>query len=539
MKMKYIHTFILSLLAAIAAVAQQPAQQVREFTPALKLRAAEQIIERFYADTLNSDAMVEDAIRAMLKTLDPHSTYTDSAATRALTEPLEGNFSGIGIQFNMLTDTIYVIQTVSGGPSERVGILAGDRIIMIGDTLVAGVKKPQQDVMKMLRGPKGTKVDVKVKRPGVMELIDFTITRDDIPINSIDAAYMIDPVTGYIRLARFGETTADEMATALKKLRKRGMESLVLDLESNGGGYLGAAIRLAEMFLPEGSVIVSTSGLRQEPQSYVSTDDGPFTDLRLVVMVDQHSASASEILAGAIQDNDRGLVVGRRTFGKGLVQRAFPFPDGSMIRLTTAHYYTPSGRSIQKPYRRGADTSEYYHDIANRLASGELMNADSVHLPDSLLFRTLRLERPVYGGGGIMPDRFVPLDTVWYTPWYRDMVAKGLLNRYAQSYADTHRRDLKKQYRSVEDFAGNFVVTDPMMDELTALGTAEKVEGDPDDIARSREYMRAIVKALIARDIYDMEGYYRVANLLDPVYREALRLATDPAAYDAILRNHD
>lgn len=531
--MKRIHLVILSLLFLAASSVAQVTP--REFTPELKLRAAEQIIERFYADTVNSEAMVEDAIRAMLKTLDPHSTYTDSAATRALTEPLEGNFSGIGIQFNMLTDTIYVIQTVAGGPSERVGILAGDRIIMVDDTLVAGVKKPQQQVVKMLRGPKGSKVNVKVKRPGVMELIDFTITRDDIPITSVDAAYMVDDRTGYVKLARFGETTADEMADAIKRLRKKGMRNLIIDLEGNGGGYLGAAVRLAGMFLPSGSDIVATSGLRQEEQRYTTNADGILTDGRIVVMVDQNSASASEILAGALQDNDRAVIVGRRTFGKGLVQRAFPFPDGSMMRLTTAHYYTPSGRSIQKPYKRGADTDDYYRDIANRLASGELTNADSVHLPDSLMFRTLRLGRPVYGGGGVMPDRFVPLDTAFFTPYYRDMVAKGLLNRYAQGYADIHRKELRRAYRTVEAFDAGFSVSDAMMAELAALGIAEKVEPDPDDLARSREYMRSIIKALIARDIFDMEGYYRISNSLDPVYTEALRLATDADAYRAIL----
>jgi len=531
--MKRIHLVILSLLFLAASVAAQDTP--REFSSDLKLRAAHQIIERFYADTINSDAMVEDAIRAMLKTLDPHSTYTDSAATRALTEPLEGNFSGIGIQFNMLTDTIYVIQTVAGGPSERVGILAGDRIIMVNDTLVAGVKKPQQQVVRMLRGPKGSKVNVRVKRPGVMELIDFAITREDIPITSVDAAYMVDGETGYIKLARFGETTADEMKDALKRLRKKGMKSLIIDLEGNGGGYLGAAVSLARMFLPLGAGIVSTSGMRQEPQSYAAFDNGVFTEGRIVVMVDQNSASASEILAGALQDNDRAVIVGRRTFGKGLVQRAFPFPDGSMIRLTTAHYYTPSGRSIQRPYKRGGDTDDYYRDIADRLASGELTNADSVHMPDSLLFRTLRLGRPVYGGGGIMPDRFVPLDTAFYTPYYRDMVAKGLLNRYAQGYADTHRKELRRAFRDAAAFDAGFSVSDAMMDELAALGVAEKVEPDPDDLARSREYMRSIVKALIARDIFDMEAYYRIVNALDPVYREALRLASDAAAYNSVI----
>lgn len=534
--MKRIHPLGI-IIAAIALLSSLTlrAQQEMRFTPDQKIRVAEQIIERFYADSLDIDKTVEEGIVAMLKTLDPHSTYTDSAATRALTEPLEGNFSGIGIQFNMLTDTLYVISTVPGGPSERVGIKAGDRILMVGDTLIAGVKKPQDRVIRMLRGPKGSKVSVKVKRAGLPELIDFTITRDDVPINSVDAAYMAAPGVGYIRLTRFAESSGREVAEALDKLRKKGMKNLIIDLESNGGGYLGAAIELASMMLPRGATIVSTSGMRQEPTSYDNPQAGPLAaDGRIVVMVDQNSASASEILSGALQDHDRGVIVGRRTFGKGLVQRAFPLPDGSMIRLTTAHYYTPSGRSIQKPYSRGGN-DDYYRDILNRLHSGELMSADSIHLPDSLVYYTSRLRRPVYGGGGIMPDRFVPLDTAYYTPYYRDIAAKAVFNIYSQSYVDTHRRDLRKRYPKVESFIELFEVSDDMMKEFIAIGEREKVAFVEEDYAQSAPQMRAIIKGLIARDLYDMEGYYRVVNATNPVYVEALRLASDPEAYSVIL----
>ncbi|MCM1028761.1 MAG: S41 family peptidase [Pseudoflavonifractor sp.] len=534
--MKHIsfHLLLLCLLffSPLSASAQQEQMQ---FGPEQKIRIAEQIIERFYADSLNADKMVEEGIVAMLKTLDPHSTYTDSAATRALTEPLEGNFSGVGIQFNMLTDTLYVISTVAGGPSERVGILPGDRILMVGDTLIAGVKMSNDRVIKMLRGPKSSKVNVKVKRTGVPTLIDFTITRDDIPINSVDAAYMAAPEVGYIRLTRFAESSAREVADAINKLRKKGMRHLILDLQSNGGGYLGSAIELASMMLPKGATIVSTSGMRQMPASYDNPQEGPMArDGRIIVMVDQNSASASEILAGALQDHDRGIIVGRRTFGKGLVQRAFPLPDGSMIRLTTAHYYTPSGRSIQKPYKRG-DNDDYYRDIINRLHSGELMSADSIHLPDSLVYLTSRLHRPVYGGGGVMPDRFVPLDTAYYTPYYRDIVAKGILNRYSQSFVDSHRKDLKKQYPTVELFIEAFEVTEPMMSDMIAIGEQEKVDFIDDDYAKSAPRLRSVIKGLIARDLYDMEGYYRVVNTIDPIFIEALRIATDPAAYSSIL----
>ncbi len=524
------------LLIMLRASIPLAAQETAKFTPDQKIRVVEQIIERFYADSLDADHMVEEGIKAMLKTLDPHSQYSDPEATKALTEPLEGNFSGIGIQFNMLTDTLYVIATVAGGPSEKVGILAGDRILMVNDTLIAGVKKPNADVIRMLRGPKGSTVDVKVKRAGEPQLIDFHITRDDIPINSVDAYYMAAPGVGYIRISRFAETTLREMVDALNDMRKHhGMRDLIIDLEDNGGGYLNAAIELANLFLPKGTPIVSTRGLRQPPMEFDNEVEGQLTDNRIVVMVNQYSASASEILAGALQDNDRGVVVGRRTFGKGLVQRPFPLPDGSMVRLTTAHYYTPAGRSIQKPYKRDDFNDDYSRDIIDRFNSGELMSADSIHFADSLKVNTLRLKRPVYGGGGIMPDRFVPLDTAFYSPWYRDMVARGILNRYAQSYIDANRRQLKKQYPSVERFIERFEVTDDMMADLTALGTEQKIEADEEGIATSGPYMREIVKALIARDLFDQSAYYRVSNRLDPVYVEALRIITDPEAYSAIL----
>lgn len=517
-------------LARFGATAQQAA-----FTPDQKIRIVEQIVERFYVDSVNPDAMVEEGIRAMLRTLDPHSQYSDAEETKALTEPLEGNFSGIGIQFNMLTDTLYVIATVAGGPSERVGILAGDRIMSVNDTLIAGVKKPTADVMRMLRGPKGSEVEVKVKRGSDPDLITFRITRDDIPINSVDAYYMAAPKVGYVRISRFAESTADEVIDALNALRKQGMRDLIIDLEDNGGGYLNAAIQLASLLLPKDAPIVFTEGMRQEPMHYNNTVDGQLQKGRVVVMVNQYSASASEILSGAIQDNDRGLIVGRRTFGKGLVQRPFPLPDGSMVRLTTAHYYTPSGRSIQKPYTRGDESDAYARDILDRLNSGELMNADSVHFSEKDLHHTLRLNRPVYGGGGIMPDRFVPLDTSFYTTYYRDLVAKGVLNRYSQGYVDANRASLRKQYPGVEKFIKGFEVTDGMMDSLVALGVREGVEADEKSLGISGSYIRTIIKALIARDLYDQTAYYRVTNEIDPVYAEALRLITDPKAYRSLL----
>ena len=427
-----------------------------QYLPIQKLMNTFQVISGYYVDTVNEPHVVDEAIKAMLHTLDPHSTYSDPEATRALTEPLQGNFSGIGIQFNMLDDTVKVIQTVVGGPSEKVGILAGDRIMTANDTLISGVKMPQADVMKRLRGPKGSVVKIGARRRGVPEMIYFTIERDDIPTYSVNAAYMADDNTGYIKATLFGETTARELAEAIVKLQGQGMTDLVLDLEDNGGGYLQAAIDMASMLLDDDALIVYTDG-RMAPATYYNASKAPVKfNGRLVVTVNQYSASASEILSGAVQDNDRGVIVGRRTFGKGLVQRPIPFPDGSMIRLTTARYYTPSGRLIQKPYKPGED-EDYELDIVHRYEAGEFASADSVHFDESLLKRTLRNGRKVYGGGGIMPDAFVPVDTSYYSTYYRDLVAKAVINRYTLAYVDEHRSRLRSEWPTADAFVGGFL----------------------------------------------------------------------------------
>ncbi|MDE6176795.1 MAG: S41 family peptidase, partial [Paramuribaculum sp.] len=341
-----------------------------------------------YVDSVPEEKMVDNAIIAMLKTLDPHSSYTDASETRQVTEPLQGNFSGIGIQFKMLNDTLFVVQTIASGPSEKVGILAGDRIIAVNDSAIAGVKMVNTDIMKRLRGRKGTKVDLRVVRRGVAEPINFRVVRDDIPLYSVDAFYSPAPGTAYIKISRFAESTAKEVREALADLEKQHpIESVVIDLQDNGGGYLQSAIELADMFLPAGSPVVYTEGMRQKNASYETSLKGKYADRKLIVLVNQYSASASEIFAGAVQDNDRGLVIGRRTFGKGLVQRPIPFPDGSMIRLTVARYHTPSGRCIQKPYALG-ESEEYQLDMLNRYESGELFDADSIHFSDSLRYTT-------------------------------------------------------------------------------------------------------------------------------------------------------
>ncbi len=505
-----------------------------EFPPIQKLNYAEQIIEKFYVDTVNSGDIVEAGIVAMLKKLDPHSTYTNPEETRELTEPLQGNFSGIGIQFNMLNDTLYVVQTVPGGPSEKVGLLAGDRILSANDTVISGVKKKNTDIQKILRGPKGSVVNVNVLRKGAKEPIEFRIVRDDIPIASVDASFMAAPGVGYIRVSRFGESTFDEVRKALAELAAKGMRDVIVDLEDNGGGYLKAAYDLAGLFLDAGDTVVFTKGVRVEPFYYRTVADGPMNRGRVVVMVNQFSASASEILAGAMQDNDRGVVVGRRTFGKGLVQRPFPFPDGSMIRLTTQRYYTPSGRSIQKPYVAGEEDS-YEHELIDRLQHGEYTNADSVHFADSLRYETLRLRRPVYGGGGIMPDRFVAVDTTKYSDYYRDIVAKGLLNQYCVNYIDENRKALRKKYRTEDSFVEQFTVTPEMLDGLRALGEKEGVKFDQEQYDRCLPVIQTIMKALIGRDLFTQSTYFRIANVLNPVYGEAVRIITTPAEYDTVL----
>lgn len=500
-----------------------------------KVAQAEKIIEQCYVDTVNTDQLAEEAIKAMLATLDPHSTYSDPEETKELTTPLDGNFSGIGIQFNMLNDTLYVIQTTSGGPSEKVGILPGDRLIQADDSIISGVKRPNSSVIKILRGPKGTPVNLKILRKGVAEPIDFLVVRDDIPVYSIDAAYMADPTTGYIRLSRFAESTPQEISEAMAKLRRQGMKNLVLDLQDNGGGLLGSAIDLGARFLNRDDLVVYTKSPSMGEHYYGTDRDGEFRDGRVVVLVNQYSASASEITAGAIQDHDRGVIVGRRTFGKGLVQRPFPFPDGSMIRLTVSKYYTPAGRCIQKPYERGK-SDEYRKDILHRYESGEFSSADSIHFSDSDKYATLRTGRTVYGGGGIMPDVFVPVDTTGYSDYYRDLTAKGILNRFAISYVDTNRKQLTKTYPTEESFLEGFAVTPEMIDEMVRLGETDSVKPNPEQLAISRQTIETILKGIIGRDLFETQTYFKVVNpVLNPVYVRGLEIANDPEEYRRLL----
>ncbi len=501
-----------------------------------KLLNAEYAITSLYVDSVNEDKLIEDAIKGMLESLDPHSSYTDAKETKELEEPLQGEFSGVGIQFNMSSDTLYVIQTVPGGPSERVGVLAGDRIIYVNDTTIAGVKMKNSDIQKRLRGKKGTQVTIKVKRPGVKELITFRITRDNIPLHSIDAKYMLDERTGYLRISRFGAKTHDEMMEALHELTKQGMTQLIIDLNDNGGGYLNAAIDMCNEFLDRGQLMVYTEGDNSPRNEANANGWGNYKDLHMVVMVNQYSASAAEIFAGAMQDWDRAVIVGRRTFGKGLVQRPFKFEDGSMMRLTVARYYTPSGRCIQKPYSRG-DKKAYEHELLDRANEGEYYSLDSIQFNDSLRYTTRLNGRTIYGGGGVMPDVYVPVDTSEYSTYYRDLTAKGIINQYVIGYVDKNRKAIARQYKTVKDFDNGFMVSDDMMREFIARGEQDSVKYDEEKYRTSEQLLKDIIKGLIARDVYgDQSAYSIVINHRNRDLQAALAVLNDRDRFDRLLR---
>jgi carboxyl-terminal processing protease len=523
--------FILYLLFAICAFIRTDAQNQIINLEARKLSMALYAVANLYVDSTDVSKLTENAITSMLEKLDPHSDYLDPAETKEMTEPLQGNFDGIGIQFNMLTDTLYVIQVIAGGPSEKVGLLAGDRIIMVNDTLIAGVKMKSTDIQKRLRGPKGTDVQVKVLRQKESELINFKITRGKIPVYSLDAAYMVDKQTGYIKLNRFAASSMEEFQTAMTKLKKEGMKNLILDLQGNGGGYLNIAIELADEFLDKEKLIVYTEGHNQPRENANATAKGNFENGRLVIMVDEYSASASEILAGAVQDWDRGIIVGRRTFGKGLVQKPIPLPDGSMIRLTVSRYYTPTGRGIQKPYKNG-NSEAYNRELSIRYNRGEFTNADSIHFSDSLKFSTLLNKRIVYGGGGIMPDIFIPIDTTNYTDYHRQLVANGLINRIAMNYLDKNRTQLTAKYSKIAQYKQSFEVPETLLKELTDLTAEEKITFDQEAYNRSKSLIKLQIKALIARDLYDISDYYQIINEENQSFKAACRIINDTVAYN-------
>ncbi|KPK82284.1 MAG: peptidase S41 [Bacteroides sp. SM23_62_1] len=492
-------------------------------------------VDKYYVDSVNKNELVEKAIVEMLKSLDPHSTYLNKEEVRQMNEPLQGNFEGIGISFNILDDTIFVINPIPGGPSEKVGILAGDRIVQIDGENVAGIGIKNSDVFAKLRGTKGTKVTVAVKRRTVQELMDFTITRDKIPIFSLDASYIIDDKIGYIKLNRFSFTTLDEFQDALSDLQKKGIEDLILDLSNNGGGYLDVAVKLADQFLEDQKLIVYTQGDKHPKRTYLATSRGDFEKGRLVVIIDEGSASASEIVAGAIQDWDRGIIVGRRSFGKGLVQNPMILIDSSMVRLTIARYYTPTGRLIQKPYDKGFD--EYSNDLMNRLTNGELISADSIVFPENLKYQTLTTQRTVYGGGGIMPDYFTPFDTSYQSPYFNKLLNQGILNLFVLNYVDDNRGDLHSDYPEFDVFNKQFFVSDKLINQLIKYAEEEGLELNPEGLSKSKEQIRLLMKAYMARDLWNTSEFYQIINTRNNSVVKAVEILQDTEKYQAALQH--
>ena len=521
--MKTINMVAALLMVAATATAQLRLTETTQQSLG-KLNMATMAIKNLYVEDVDEKKLVEDAIRGMLEKLDPHSSYTTPKETKEMTEPLNGSFEGIGVQFNMAEDTLVVIQPTLNGPSEKMGIVAGDRIVGVNDTAIAGVKMSKEEIMRRLRGPKGTVVHLKVVRRGIADTLRFDVTRDKIPVHSIDATYMLRPGIGYIRIGSFSATTHKEFLESMDKLRQQGMKDLVLDLQENGGGYLQAAADVSNEFLNKGDLIVYTEGRRVERHEYTADGYGSFRNGRVVVLVDQYTASAAEIVTGAIQDQDRGVVVGRRTYGKGLVQRPIPLNDSSMIRLTIAHYYTPSGRCIQKPYKKG-DKKDYAMDIVNRLKSGELIHEDSIHFADSLKFYTLKEHRPVYGGGGIMPDYFIPLDTTRFTRLHRELSAKSVIIQQNLRYIEAHRQELKNAYPTFEQFKNSYEIPQSYIDDIIAAGEKQNIKPKDDaELQQSMPMLRRQLKALVARDLWDMNEYFSVMNEDNDAVKKALEL---------------
>ena len=533
--MKSLKMFFLAVgcFVAMAATAQNQQSQSKIQMNAQKLGTTLYLIENFYVDTANINKVTEDAIIAALKELDPHSAYISKKDVEKANEQLVGSFEGIGVTYQLIRDTITVISPIADGPSEKVGIMAGDQFIKIDGEDAFGKKIDNEYVQKRLRGKKGTNVTVSVKRGSDPELIDFEIVRDKIPLNSINAAYMLDNHVGYIKLDRFAQESNHEFKEALAKLQALGMESLIFDLRSNGGGYLNTAIELVNQFLTKDQLIVFTEGIHAPYQEWCCSNDGLYTNGKLIVLIDEGSASASEILSGAIQDHDRGVVIGRRSFGKGLVQKPFNLPDGAVIRLTTSRYHTPSGRCIQRPYENGVE--EYAKEMSKRLEHGEYFHADSIHFPDSLKYTTDG-GRTVYGGGGIMPDIFIPVDTAYNSKLYTNLVRKGALNRFTTDYGLKHRDEIKAQYSDFDNFNKNFVVGEELINGLKEAAKEAKVEWDDKQFDHSKKFLLLQMKAMIARNVWETQQYYQVMSAVDPGILKAMEILGDEKTYKKVLK---
>jgi carboxyl-terminal processing protease len=485
-----------------------------------KLKELFRMIDTYYTDSVDKEKLANAAIVKMLDELDPHSSYIQQKDVKRNEEPLVGNFEGVGITFQIYKDTIMVNEVIPGGPAQKVGVMDGDRIVKIADTIVAGIGMENEGVIKRLRGKKGTQVKIAIARRSQQGLIEFTITRDKIPVYSIEASYMVNENTGYVKLLRFSATTMNEFRQAMEKLKGLGMQNLIMDLQGNSGGYLTTAVQLSNEFIPkEKQLIVYTEGLRSRREEYFSDGKGALKEGKLIILVDEGSASASEIFAGCMQDIDRGLVIGRRTFGKGLVQKPFYFPDASMVRLTVAHYYTPSGRCIQRPYENGK--KDYYDEYSKRVKSGELFGSDTTKFPDSLLFYTKNF-RKVYGGGGVVPEIFIPIDTSSNSEYYQKIRRKGVLNNFCLEYVDQNRVALHAKYTNPSDFINGFDVKSEVLELLFYRAEKDSIARDSAQIARSMPLFLNQTKSLIARNLFDNNTFWQVANEANDSYKKAL-----------------
>jgi carboxyl-terminal processing protease len=524
-------TVIIAFFALLIFNQSASAQLLSEET--FKIGRAIGLVDAFYVDTVNLGKLAENVIIEMLRELDPHSTYVSAKDVKDMNEPLQGNFEGIGIQFNLLHDTIIVIEPIAGGPSEKVGLHAGDRIITIDNEKVTGIGISTTGVRKRLMGNKGTVVNINVFRKGEKEILDFSITRDKIPIYSLDAAYMLDKTTGYVKFNKFAATTEKEFEDALVRLRQSGLKNIIIDLRSNGGGYMTAATELANHFFTNQRLLVYLIGRKTPRQDYKSIGSGDLSSARVVVLTDEGSASSSEIFAGAIQDWDRGVIIGRRTFGKGLVQNGFYLTDGSMIRLTVARYYTPTGRSIQSSYTEGYD--KYMKDYYKRFSDGELMSADSIHFPDSLKYKTLLNKRTVYGGGGIMPDVFVAADTSNYSDYYRALVRKGIFNSFVLEYSDKNRAAITADFKTFDDFRKRFMFTPEEIKSFIKKGEEGGAKYNESQYKHSESEILLVLKALVANSIWQTNEYFRIVNENDLLIKKALNVISDENTYNRIL----
>lgn len=545
------YSVFIRIAVLITALGVGPAFSQTRMDQPEKLKSVLNIIRTFYTDTVDQDKLTEAAIVKMLELLDPHSHYIPAKDVKRNDEPLVANFDGIGVTFQLLKDTIFVLEVISGGPAEKVGLRAGDKILTINDTAAVGTKIDQNYVVSRLRGPKGTKVRIGVLRKGEAGLLEFIITRDKIPIFSVEATYMANAETGYIKLVRFASTSHTELVQAMEKLKAMGMKNLILDLQGNTGGYLTVAAQIANEFLHDKELIVYTEGKNSARENYYANGRGMFQDGKLMVLIDEGSASASEIISGAVQDLDRGLVVGRRTFGKGLVQRPWNMPDGSMIRLTVAHYFTPSGRCIQRPYENGK--KDYLDEFSRRMSSGELFGKDTFHFPDSLLFYT-KIKRKVYGGGGVFPDHYVPVDTQHNSLFLGAVSRKGMLNNFCLEISDQKRAEFKSSYPDADSYFNGFkpdnnllnqfvtyTETDSLLlTELYQKGKSDTISADSlkelraKDLGRSAPLILNMIKALVGRNLFDNNTYHRILNTMNPVFIRATEISGNNAAFEVL-----